>query len=52
MNGFEKFKEKFYNSLTKGKIGGKKYQHVFKVWESFEMKTIKNCHDFIVRKNL
>ena len=41
---FEKYmpsKEKFYRSLTGKKISHKAYDHVFKVWNKFEMKKKK-----------
>ena len=47
MCDFKKFKEKlpekneFYSSLSGKGIGNKKYQHVLKVWNKFEMKTMK-----------
>ena len=43
MSDFEKFKEqlpgkeRFYSSLTNRKITGKEYEHVFNVWNKFEM---------------
>ena len=39
-------KEKFYGSLTNKKISDKEYYHVLKVWNKFEMKTIKDYHEF------
>ena len=42
------YKEKFYSSLTGKKISSKEYDHVLKVWNKFEMKTMKNYHDFTV----
>ena len=51
MSNFEKFKEqlpsreKFYSSLTGKKVSGKEYQHVFKVWNKFELKTMKDYYD-------
>ena len=51
MSDFEKFKEglpskeKFYSLLTDRKISDKEYEHVFNVWNKFEMKTMKNYHD-------
>ena len=35
-------KEKLYSSLTGKKISNKKYDHILKVWNKFEMTTIKN----------
>ena len=51
MSNFEKFKEqlpskeKFYSFLTGKKISGKEYDHVLKVWNKFEIKTMKDYHD-------
>ena len=51
MSDFAKFKEelpskeKFYSLLTGKKISNKRYDHVLKIWNKFEMKTIKDCHD-------
>ena len=48
MSDFEKFKEefeskiKFYSSLTSKKVVIKKYKHIFKVYDKFEMKTMKD----------
>ena len=47
MSDFEKIKgelpskEKFYSSLTDGKISDKEYEHVLNAWAKFEMKTMK-----------
>ena len=55
MSNFEKFKkelpskEKFYSSLTGKKICGKEYEHVLKVWNKFEMKTMKDYHDLCLK---
>ena len=56
MSDFENFKEKlpskekFYSSLTGKKISNKENENVLKVWDKFEMKAMKFCHDcnFIV----
>ena len=51
MSGFEKFKEKFpskemfHSLLTSKKVNDKEYEHVLKVWEKFEMKTIDDYHN-------
>ena len=51
MSNFEKFKEhlpskeRFYSLLTGKKIRGKEYEHVLKVWNNSEMKTMKDFHD-------
>ena len=51
MNDFEKSKEqfpskqKFYSSLTDKKISDKESEHVLKVCDRFEMKTMEDYHD-------
>ena len=51
MNGFEKFdkkllsKGKFYSSFTGNKVNDKEFEHVGKVWDSIEIKTMKNYQD-------
>ena len=35
----------FYSSLTGNKISNKEYEHALKIWERFEMKTMKDYHD-------
>ena len=42
-------KEKFYNLITSKKISDKEYEHVFKVWNKFEMKTLKDYHDLYLK---
>ena len=48
MTDFKRFKEqlpskeKLYSLLTGKKISNKKYDHILKVWNKFEMTTIKN----------
>ena len=48
MSDFKKFKEQlpsienFCSSLTGKKISDKEYEHVFKLWNKSEMKTIKD----------
>ena len=55
MSDFEKFKEElpkkenFYSSLTGKKINDKEYEHVLKVWNKFEMKTMKDYHDLYLK---
>ena len=55
MSDFEKFKEKlpskekFYNSLTNKKNIEKEYEHVLKVWNTFEIKTMKDYHDLYLK---
>ena len=52
---FEKFKEqlpskeKVCSTLTGKKISGKEYEHVLKVWNKFEIKTMKNYHDLYLK---
>ena len=55
LSDFEKFKEKlpsketFYSSLTGKKISDKEYEHVLNVWDKFEMKKMKDYHDFFLK---
>ena len=35
----------FYSSLTGNKISNKEYEYALKIWERFEMKTMKDYHD-------
>ena len=48
MNDFEKFKEqlpskeKFHSSSTGKKISDKEFEHILKVWNKSEMKTMKD----------
>ena len=55
MSDFEKFKgelpskEKFYSSLTVAKTSDNKYEHVLKVWNTFQMKTMKDYHDLYLK---
>ena len=42
-------KEKFYNSIIGRKIADKEYEHVLNVWNKFEMKAIKDCHDLYLK---
>ena len=54
MSDFEKFrgqlpsKRKFHSSLT-GKYSDKEYEHVLKVWNNFEMKTIKGYYNLYLK---
>ena len=43
---------KFYSSLTGKKISNKRYEHVFKVWNKFEIKKMKDYHDLYLRCNV
>ena len=47
MSDFEKFKEELpnYSSLTRKRISDKECEHIIKVWNKFEMKTIKDYQD-------
>ena len=51
MGDFEKFKvelpskEKFYSSLAGKIVSDKKYEHVLKDCNIFQMKTMKDYHD-------
>ena len=51
MSNFEKFKEelpckeKVYSSLTNRKVSDKENEHILNVWNKFEMKTMKDCHE-------
>ena len=51
MNNFEKnreqlpSKEKFYCPLTGKEASDKEYEHFFKVWNKFDIKTMKGYHD-------
>ena len=38
-------KIKFYSSLSSKKISKREYIYAFKVWDKFEMNTIKDYHD-------
>ena len=42
-------KERFYSSLRDKKISDKEYEHVLKVWNKFEMKTMKDYHDLYLK---
>ena len=58
INDFEKFKEeltskeKFYSFLTGKKICDKKYEHLLKVWNTFQMKMMKDYHDLYLKCNV
>ena len=57
MNDFENFKEelpskeKFYSFLTGKKTSDKKHEHVLKVWNKFETKTMKDDHDLYLNSD-
>ena len=42
-------KERFYGSLTDRKITDKECEHIFNVWNKFEMKTMKDNHDLYLK---
>ena len=42
-------KEKFYSSLTGKKISDKEYEHVHKVLNKFDMKTMKDYHNLYLK---
>ena len=42
-------KENFCSSLTGKKVSDKEYEHVRKVWNKFEMKTMKDYHDLYLK---
>ena len=45
-------KEKFYSSLTGKKVSDKGYEHLLKVWNKFEMKTMKDYHDLYLKRDV
>ena len=55
MSDFEEFKEelpskgRFYSSLANRKITDEEYEHVLNVWNSFEMKPMKDYHDLYLK---
>ena len=55
MSDFEKFKgqlprkENPYSSLTSKTISDKEYDHVLKVWNEFEMKTMKDYYNLYLK---
>ena len=57
MSNFEKFEEefpskgKFYSSLTGKKNSDKEYDHVPKVWNTYQMKTMKDYHDLYLKRD-
>ena len=58
MSNFKKFKreltckENFYSSLKGKKISDKGYKHVLKVWNKFDMKTMKDYHDLYLKRGV
>ena len=57
MSDFEKINQtllsinEFYSSLSGKGISDKEYQHVLKVWNKFEMKTMKHYHNLYLKCN-
>ena len=55
MSDFEKFKEelpskeKIYSSFAGKTISDNEYEDVLKVWNTFQMKTIKDYHDLYIK---
>ena len=55
MSDFGKFKEelpgkeRFYSSLTGKNISDKGYEPSPNVWNKFEMKTMKDCHNLYLK---
>ena len=45
-------KEKFYSSLTGKKISEEEYDHVLKIWNKFEIKTMKDYHDLYLKRDV
>ena len=41
--------KKFYSFLTSKKISNKAHEHLLKVWNKFEMKTMKDYHDLYLK---
>ena len=55
MSDFEKIKEKLpskeniYNSLTSRRNTNQEYEHVLKIWNKSELKTMKDYHDLFLK---
>ena len=59
MDSFEKFNEKqlpaiekFYSSLNNETITQKDYSHALKVWQTFNIKTLGEYHDFYLKTDV
>ena len=59
MDCFEKFnqtelptKEQFYSVLNNQHITNGEYNHARKVWETFNVKTIGECHDLYLKSDV
>ena len=58
MNDFGKLeeefpsKENFYSLRISKNIRDKESEHVLKVWNKFEMETMKDYHDFYLRRDV
>ena len=44
--------KKFYSFLTGKKNCDKKYEHLLKVWNTFQMKMMKDYHDLYLKCNV
>ena len=44
-----KFYKKFYSSLTSKKNSDEEYEHVLKVWKTFQMKSMEDYHDLCIK---
>ena len=44
--------EAFYNELNKSNISATDYHHAQKVWETFEMKTMREYHDLYMKSDV
>ena len=58
MCDFERFreelpiKEKFYSSLSGKKMSDEEYEHILKVCDKLEMKTMKDYHDLYLKRDV
>ena len=55
INNFEMFKERLrsreknYSLLTSKRTSDEIYEHFFKIWDIFQIKTMKNYHDLYLK---